>query len=197
VAPKPTAAQVAVDRAYGKDYASYQAGGGFADVGTQIANLENVLNDLKRGKGKLTGPVISALPDAIRSRAYPGSVSAQQAVEQSIQRALRQTLGAQFTEKEGEAFMKRGYDPRLPERENVKKLESMLNNLKTMARAKQDATEYFEKNGSLVGYKGKVYALKNGEMIEAGIQGGTTPGAETKNIGGVTYEKTADGWVRR
>jgi len=196
-APKPTAAQVAVDRAYGKDYASYQAGGGFADVGAQIASLENVLGELKLGKGNLTGPLVSALPDAVRSRAYPGSVSAQQAVEQSIQRALRQTLGAQFTEKEGEAFMKRGYDPRLPERENVKKLEAMLNSLKTMAKAKQDATEYFEKNGSLVGYKGKAYALKNGEMVEAGTPSNAAPSAETKNIGGVTYEKTAAGWVRR
>ena len=196
-APKPTTAQVAVDRAYGKDYADYQAGGGFADVGTQIASLEKVLGELRSGKGNLTGPLVSALPDAVRSRAYPGSVSAQQAVEQSIQRALRQTLGAQFTEKEGEAFMKRGYDPRLPERENVKKLESMLNSLKTMARAKQDAIEYFEKNGSLVGYKGKAYALKNGEMVEAGTPSRATPSAETKNIGGVTYERTADGWVRR
>lgn len=196
-APKPTVAQLAVDRNFAKDYASYQAGGGFADVQTQISSLEEVLDKLKSGKGNLTGPVISVLPEAIRSRAYPGSVSAQQAVEQSIQRALRQTLGAQFTEREGTAFMQRGYDPRLPERENVKKLEAMLNRLKTMAQAKQDAISYYEANGSLTGYKGKVYTLKNGELVEADMQAGAASGAETRNIGGVTYEKTAEGWVRK
>lgn len=166
---KPTEGQKAVDRSFGKEYADYIAGGGFADVKRQIATLEGVLGKLESGKGNLTGPAIGMIPDGVRAVSNPASMAAQQDVEQSIQRALRQTLGAQFTEKEGETFMKRGYDPRLPEKENAKKLRAMLGQLREMAQAKADASDYYEKNGTLAGYKGKIYTLRNGEMVEGSV----------------------------
>lgn len=161
-----TVAQTAVDKAFAKDYADYTAGGGFADTMTQISSLDSVLADLKGGKKNLTGPVISAQPDWTRKRLSPDSMTAQQSVEQSIQRTLRKTLGAQFTEVEGRLFMQRGYDPALSESDNAKKLETTLGQLKIMATAKQQAIDFYEENGTLNGFKGKLYTLKNGEMVE-------------------------------
>jgi hypothetical protein len=176
---KPSTAQTAVDRAFAKEYSDYVAGGGYADTQGQIRTLEGVLGELQGGKSKLTGPTMSMLPDSIRARLMPKSIAAQQAVEQSIQRSLRQTLGAQFTEKEGEAFMKRGYDPRLSEQENAKKLSTLIDQLKSMAQSKQDAIDYYEKNGSLVGFKGKMYTLRNGELVENAIPSAMAPIMDT------------------
>lgn len=168
-APKQnlTTAQTAVDKAFAKEYVDYMASGGFADTMTQINGLEEVLKDLKSGEFNLTGPVVGTPPMLARKVLNQKSVAAQQTVEQSVQRALKKTLGAQFTQREGELFMQRGYDTQLKEEENVKKLERAISQLKIMARAKQEAVDYFEKNGTLRGYKGKLYMLKDGEMVEA------------------------------
>ena len=167
---KRSPAQNVVDREYGKDYADYVSGGGYADVLNQITTLEDIKNKLGKGGG-YTGPAISMVPDSIRKRINPGSIEAQQAVEQSVQRSLKQTLGGQFTEKEGALFMQRGYDPALPEEENIKKLTRMITQLKSMAAAKQEAMDYFEQHGTLTGYKGSIYTLKNGEIVKVGKDG--------------------------
>lgn len=162
---KVSTAQNSVDREFGKDYANYVSGGGYADVVNQISTLEGVLTELKKGNG-LTGPMGSLAPDSVRKRINPESMEAQQSVEQSVQRSLKQTLGGQFTEREGMLFMQRGYDQALPEAENAKKLSRAINQLKTMAIAKQKAIDFFETNGTLNGYKGSIYTIKNGEMVE-------------------------------
>ena len=95
---KRSPAQNVVDREYGKDYADYVSGGGYADVLNQITTLEDIKNKLGKGGG-YTGPAISMVPDSIRKRINPGSIEAQQAVEQSVQRSLKQTLGGQLLKK--------------------------------------------------------------------------------------------------
>lgn len=163
----PTTAQTAVDRAFAQEYVKYQAAGGYADVLNQIQTLDGVLADLKTGK-QLTGPMLTMMPEAVRKRLIPASMEAQQAVEQSVQRTLKATLGGQFTQEEGRLFMQRGYDPSLNEKANAKKLERALNQLKTMAAAKQQAIDYYEEHGTLRGYQGKLYTLEKGtgRMIE-------------------------------
>jgi len=166
---KPTVAQSAVDRAFGKEYSDYVASGGFADTFMQLDALKEVQKTLASGKGNLTGPIVGMIPDAIRSRTNPKSMAAQQQVEQTVQRSLKKTLGGQFTEREGVMFMQRGYDPRLPEKENAKKLARTISQLENMAKAKQEAINYYERNGTLVGYKGKLYSMQDGEVKEIGI----------------------------
>lgn len=161
-----TGAQKSVDREFGREYARYVAGGGYADVVGQIQSIEGVLADLEGGKKNLTGPILTAQPDWMRKRTVPTSMQAQQTVEQSVQRSLKQTLGGQFTEREGMLFMQRGYDPALPEAQNAAKLRAMLGQLKTMALAKQQAMDYYEEKGSLDGYRGDLYTLRNGEMVK-------------------------------
>lgn len=166
-ANKPTVAQDAVDRNFAKDYADYVSGGGSADVANQLASLEGVSKELLSGNKNLTGPVISIQPDAMRKRLSPDSMSAQQTVEQSVQRTLKKILGGQFTEKEGMLFMQRGYDPALPEEDNALKLQRATRQLRLMAEAKQRAVEYYEANGTLKGFKGTIYTVSNGEVIPA------------------------------
>ena len=152
-------AETTIDREFGKEYAKYVAAGGYADTELQLKALENVLVDLEKAQSNLTGPKISMLSDSMRKRLFPASMAAQQAVEQSVQRALKLTLGGQFTEREGLMFMQRGYDPALPEAENAKKLRRAIVQIRTMAKSKKNAAEYFERHGTLKGFKGSVPAL--------------------------------------
>ncbi len=162
-----TGAQKAVDREFAKEYTKYVAGGGYADTIGQIQSLEGVLSDLEKGNKQLTGPVVGSIPDFVRKRTNSESVAAQQAVESSVQRSLKLTLGGQFAQKEGELFMQRGYDPALPEKDNAIKLRKMIGQLKTMALAKQRAVDYYEEHGTLTGFKGTFYKLKDGVIAQA------------------------------
>lgn len=163
---KPTVAQTTVDKLFAKTYEDYIASGGYADLISQIDSLSDVKKSLQAGRDNLTGPVIGNLPMAARAIKYPESIKVQEQAEQTIQRTLRTTLGAQFTEKEGMLFMRRGYNPTLKESINVQKIDEMISKLKVAGEAKRDAVEYYEQNGTLTGYKGKIYRLnENGELV--------------------------------
>jgi hypothetical protein len=140
------------DKAFGKEYQDWNAQGGYSGVEKQLNSLEEAKASLKNNPG-LTGPWISALPDAVRRRTSPESFAVQQQVEQAVQGSLRQTLGSQFTEKEGERIMRNSYDPALPAEENIKKLDATIKDLQTKAQQKALASKYFEENGTLKGFK--------------------------------------------
>lgn len=176
---KPTEAQKAVDRAFGKDYAAYIAGGGYSRTITQLDTLKNANSRLQSGKENLSGPILSMAPERARMK----SIAVQQEIEKTIQSSLRETLGAQFTEKEGENLMKRSFDPRLNEKENAKRVGAIIRELEMMAKAKKDAADYYQKNGSLVGYKGKMYTIKNGEMVEMDAPASSMPNSDPMGLG--------------
>lgn len=157
---KPTEAQKAVDTTFGKDYAEWVAGGGQADTRRQVVQLEEVLGKLKSGKN-LTGAFIGNMPDAVLNVFNPDAVSARNAVEEVVQRNLRLVLGAQFTEKEGERLIARAYNPSLSEEENAKRVGRLLEQIKAGAAAKVSAGQYYEQNGTLRGWSGKLPTLSD------------------------------------
>lgn len=157
---KPTEAQKAVDTNFGKDYAEWVAGGGFADTQRQIAQLDEVVGKLKTKRGmfeqNLTGAGVGMTPDWLLNVVNPEAVSARNAVEEVAQRNLRLVLGAQFTEKEGERLIARAYNPSLSEAENAKRVERLLSQIKQAAAAKVSAGQYYEQHGTLRGWSGKL-----------------------------------------
>lgn len=138
--------QEAADKAFGKEYQDWNAQGGYAGVEKQLSQLEEAAQALENNPS-LSGGASTALPDAIRRRLTPEAVTIEQSVKQATQAALRQTLGSQFTEKEGEQIMQRSYDPALPAEENIKKIRSAVKELKTRALEKERASKYFESTG--------------------------------------------------
>ena len=180
--PKPTIGSVATDRAFAREYSDYIGAGGYADVQNQIKSLDDARNQLASGD-QYTGFFTNLFSGNIIN---PKAKALQQQIESSIQRSLRQTLGAQFTEKEGALFMHRGFDPRLSERQNVKKLDSMIDQLKIMDIAKREAMNYFEENGTLEGYRGKFYTMKDGKIVVndavTGEQAGGLSPEESKEL---------------
>jgi hypothetical protein len=144
----------AEDKEFGKQYIDWRAMGGSAGVEKSLAALEGVVSSLQKDPS-LTGKLVGSQPVAMRKITNPKSVMAQQTVEQEIQQSLRQVLGAQYTEKEGTQLLARAYDPSLTPADNIKKLTRTIEQLRKSAQAKEDASNYWEKNNhSLQGYTG-------------------------------------------
>jgi len=142
----------ALDKAYAKDHLEWVRGGR-ADMQSQIQNVGEVLSALELGK-PLTGTLLTLAPDFVRAFADPESLDAQQKVEEVVQRSLRVTLGAQFTEKEGERLIARAYNPQLSPKKNARRLRKLYQKLGETAQARNAMADYFDKNGTLQGYRG-------------------------------------------
>ena len=174
--PRLTAAEKAVDTAFGKEYATTIAGGGMADVQKNLSQLDDVVATLESGADDYTGPVIGSMPDWLKATTMPKAAATQEAVEEVVQRNLRVVLGAQFTEKEGIRLIARAYNPRLEEAENAKRVRRLRTAIADTAKAKLAASQYFEQNGTLKGYKGSTrFSIKDIEDAAFGgdaAQGG-------------------------
>lgn len=155
---KPSAASQAVDKEFGKDYNDFVVKGGYGNVQKGIQQLNNVAQSLGEDNS-LTGPIAGRTPNFIRSFTNPKAIDTRQQVEDVVQRSLKEILGAQFTEKEGERILARAYDPTLDAKTNQEKVLRLAKSLKQAAESKLNAAKYYEQNGTLQGFKG---TLANG-----------------------------------
>ena len=142
----------ALDKAYAEDHLEWVRGGR-ADMQSQIQNVGEVMSALEQNK-PLTGTLLTLAPDFVRAFADPESLDAQQKVEEVVQRSLRVTLGAQFTEKEGDRLIARAYNPQLSPQINARRLRKLYQKLGETAQARNAMADYFDKNGTLQGYQG-------------------------------------------
>lgn len=153
---KLTKGQEARDKVFGKDYAEFANAGGYASVRKNLDTLENVKAKLK--DSDLTGGLIERIaPEGVRDAYRRGfdeeAQDIKDQIEQVVQQSLRQTLGAQFTEKEAARLIERSYNTALSPEKNIERLDRTIKELDSMARAKEESGRYFEKYGSLVGYE--------------------------------------------
>jgi hypothetical protein len=150
-----TPGEIARDKEFGKEVADWHAGGGFAGVNRQLEQLGEGVKNLE-GSNSITGPIVGSLSDGINAFVNPEAINTREIIEESIQSSLRKVLGAQYTQLEGEALLRRTFNARLDEKTNAKRAQRVLNQLKTMASVKDDATKYFEQHGTLRGWNGKL-----------------------------------------
>lgn len=146
-----------VDQAFAKNYEDFVLSGGAADFDKNLKQMRGVHGELTKPESKranLTGPILGRMPDAITSVTHPEAVDARQRVEEVVQRNLRIILGAQFTQKEGENLIARAYNPALDEATNAKRLDRLISSMEKMKNAKLKAMDYFERHGTMKGFKG-------------------------------------------
>jgi len=91
----------------------------------------------------------------------PKGVNVQEQIEEVVQRNLREVLGAQFTEKEGARLISRAYNPQLGPAYNVPRLRRLFSQMEQAAKAKEAMADYFEKNETLMGYKGPTIQIED------------------------------------
>lgn len=147
-----TEGQKAIDKSFSKEYGDFVLKGGFADVQKGLSQLDEAINILETEGG--TGAFVGNLPDSLAAIVNKSGLKAQELVSEVVQRNLRLILGAQFTEKEGERLINRAFNPRLSEEENIKRVKRLADSIKRAAEQKRKSAEYFEKFGTLKGFKG-------------------------------------------
>lgn len=171
--PTVTEAQKTVDREYGKQHSEWVLGGGRADAEKGLAQLREAAGKLKGGFSTI-GPVAGrVVPDFVS----PGRTSVREAVEEVVQRNLRSILGAQFTEKEGERLIARAYNEKLSPDENLKRINRLAAQMRAAMEARDDAARYFDENGTLVGYKGRLPSVGAFADMEPSERGGSSGSA--------------------
>ena len=149
-----TKGQEAADKKFATDFVDF-ATGGYADVVKQLDQLREASATLKSGTA-ISGPIMGSVPDAVLAATNPQAVATKEMIQEVAQRNLRLVLGAQFTEKEGERLIARVFNPRLGEAENAKRVDRLIKQISDAAKAKLDAAKYFEQNGSLTGWPGRL-----------------------------------------
>lgn len=118
----------------------------------RLQELRNAVRLLKSGR-QLTGAAFGQLPDFIKAAVSPDSVDVRTDVEKVIQQSLRETLGAQFTQAEGDRLLARVYNPALPETMVAKNVETEINKILAIAKSREAMARYYEAQGTLKGYK--------------------------------------------
>jgi hypothetical protein len=198
-----TPLQAKVEEKSAQDLVDFTVGGGFSDVQKGLTQLENAKQMLQQQpEGKITGKYVGVQDDTgILKYTNPVAQDTKEQVQEIAQRNLRLILGPQFTAKEGEALINRVYNPALPQSVNVKRLELLQEQMSSAAKTKQEAVEYYNVNGTLKGFTGKIYnntsdfisdynnKLKSVEKTPEAKPSTTTPfgfkeGAKTKSKSG-------------
>lgn len=185
---KPSKAQEAVDTTFGKDYGDYAAGGGRASVDKNLGLLGEAIQDLS-GPDEISGGATNSIPllnsDAAQDVINPKQAAVRDKIRSAVQGTLKQVLGGQYTEREGQAIFNRAYNPRLSDDENIKRAKAELSSLSAMAGDKDNAARFYEQNGTLRGFKPVTKGRGKGLMGSGAPAGGGKPQTVIQN--GVTY----------
>lgn len=182
--------QIKADQEFAKTYQEYVAAGGSADSKKQLEQLKDARDMLLSGKVEATGPILGSVGKYGRDILAPKGASIEDKVAEVVQRNLRVILGAQFTEKEGTQLLARAYNPRLSEKENAKRVGALVDQMDQAIKAKEEASRYFEDNGTLKGFRGKSIRETMGlskAMPSSESKGGETvllqsPDGQTKRV---------------
>jgi hypothetical protein len=152
---KPSLAQAAIDKKFGEEYANWIFGGAGVQSAARIAKINDSVTQLQ-SREDISGPVVGYtlenLP-TVASVVYPEAQDVKDVVESVVQTDLRAILGGQFAQKEGEALIKRAYNPRLKEEQNIKRLQLLAMQMQKVGDEKNRAMKYFGENETMRGYQ--------------------------------------------
>jgi hypothetical protein len=156
--------QVALDKKFGNEVADWYASGGEADFQKRISQLRTAKMKLNDPNGSnISGPITGNMPDWVNSFANPEAINVRDTVAEVTQRSLREILGGQFAQKEGDALIARAFNPTLDEATNAKRVEALLTQMEIAYQTKREAIDYFEQNGTLQGFSKKLPTMADFE----------------------------------
>lgn len=159
-----TEGEKAKDKVFAKTYEDFITGGAadFEKNLTQLRQVQDTLSD-KNNYGELSGPIVGKIPDFLYSFTPAGqrAIDTREQVEEIVQRNLKEVLGAQFTQKEGDRLIARAYNPQVDEKINQQRLGRLINQIEDAYNARRAAAQHFEKYGTIKGFSGKMPTLED------------------------------------
>ena len=143
--------QQAMDTEAGKNFATYNPNIAKSNIAKLERAIGQIENAIATGEN-IAGTARSFLPEIMQNALNKGGLALKEAVESVIQLNLRETLGAQFTAKEGDLFMRRGYNPTGSDQENLIKVRDLLQKVKASADLEAKRYEYGTTHGTMQGF---------------------------------------------
>jgi len=152
-----TPGQKAADISFAKDYTDFVNGGGISTIQKNLKQLDDAITKMENAKkaGKSLSGRTVGLADSSGTLSYlfPDAAEVKDLVGGVAQSNLRQVLGGQFAQKEGEALLARAYNPAQPVDDNLRRLKALRDQINTAANAKIQSVSYYEENGTVAGFK--------------------------------------------
>jgi hypothetical protein len=145
-------AQQKVDEEFGKIIADYVLKGA-PQVKSNLKNLDEKIRILEAGELNVSGPVIGTLGDAAMGAFAPDAASFISDIRDIVFQSLREKLGAQFTEREGNRLVNAAFNQYLDEGRNIARLQRLYDTIDKAARSKEAAYQYYKDNDTISGYE--------------------------------------------
>ena len=143
-----------VNEKYAAEYIKWIETGSYQVELENLKKLDESLDTLRNKN--VTGAIIGLTPNAVLSVLNPEALNLQDNIRSIVFQGLRATLGAQFTEREGNRLVEAAFNPMLSEEMNIVRLERMRERIKAMIESKQAAVTHFQNNnGDMSGYTGQ------------------------------------------
>ena len=189
---KPTNAaispgQKALDVAFGKQIAEDALSGNNAEGQVNETALQGVIKKLETGEVK-TGGIGGMLPIATQRFAAKKIADARQDVEKVIFPQLRAAMGAAFTQSEGERVINATFDSAQPSDVIANRLKRLLSVINTQRQVRNEAKDYFNKNGgTLAGFSGVGRLSRNADSLISDVAVDTpsvSEGGAVPQVGG-------------
>lgn len=146
-AARADAGNVELSKEIAKKYSDYSAAGGRAGLQSALTSLRSAANALQTGT-VVTGGISNKIPgfksDDVQSSLNPKLLEMRTQAQAALNTVLRSTLGAQFTEREGERVLNQVWDDKLSPGANAKKI---LNKVKELESNVKGAESEFRRFG--------------------------------------------------
>jgi hypothetical protein len=154
---KLTPAQKAVDTKFSKEYTEFVSAGGSTTIAKNLQMLDDAIKIIETEPDGSTSGKLVGLSDKAGTISYshPKAAEAKDLIGGVAQSNLRAVLGGQFAAREGEQLLARAYNTAQPKKDNLNRLKALRKQIQDAADAKINASQYYEENGTLKGFKGK------------------------------------------
>ena len=143
--------QLAFDKSAGTSLSKFV----IEELPQQLANIDKIDDVIAIMKTQeVTGPVEGGTPFALKLFTNPESIGVEDDIRSIIYQSLRATLGAQFTEREGERLVAATFNKYLSEEVNIKRLERLREETVRGLDTKSEMYNHLQEKGTLQGWEG-------------------------------------------
>jgi hypothetical protein len=142
---------IETDKLFAKQLNDWYNGDRIASLDSKN-KLKRAAEALKSGDNKISGRFVGLLPNYLLP---DETLNTRQEIEGVIQKSLRLTLGAAFTEDEAKMLMARGFNPLLDESQNLARVNDLIDQVNALESSMASREKYWiAHNQSLRGYEG-------------------------------------------